>query len=66
MYEWLDENGELYFIEVRENDVFISIGDITIKPENPPIAIGGDRYRGKGMGTLEMKAVIERLKNVRI
>ena len=40
MYEWLDENGELYFIEVRENDVFISIGDITIKPENPPTPSG--------------------------
>ena len=29
MYEYLDKQGELYFIEILENDVFKQIGDVT-------------------------------------
>lgn len=62
MYTWLNEHGELYFIEILEFNTYRPIGDVTIKPENPPIAIGVKQYRGIGVGTLVMKAVIERLK----
>ena len=62
MYSWLNENGELYFIEILESDRYMPIGDITIKPENPPIAIGVRQYRGLGIGKLVMKAVIGRLR----
>lgn len=62
MCEYLDKIGELYFIEVEENDTFLSIGDVTIKSENPPIAIWDDRHRGHGFGKLVMQTVILRLK----
>lgn len=62
MYTWLNEHGELYFIEVFESRTYLPIGDVTIKPENPPIAIGVKKYRGMNIGTLVMKAVIERLR----
>lgn len=62
MYTWLNNNGELYFIEIFENDEYLPIGDITIKEVNPPIIIGVKKYRGKGLGKIVMKAVIERLK----
>lgn len=39
MCNFLDSVGELYYIEAREGGRFVPIGDVTIKQENPPIAI---------------------------
>lgn len=64
MFEYLNDVGELYFIEVLENGDYITIGDVTIKDVNPPIAIWYPKYRGKGIGTDVMKAVITRLKEL--
>lgn len=62
MCAYLAEAGELYYIEVKENGTYVPIGDVTIKEENPPIAIWVDDYRGKGIGTRVMQTVIDRLK----
>ena len=62
MFRYLDGVGEVYFIEAFEENTWIPVGDVTIKPQNPPLAIWFDRYRRKGIGTLVMKAVISRLK----
>ena len=62
MCNFLDSVGELYYIEAREKDGFVPIGDVTIKQENPPIAIWRGEYRGRGLGTLVMRAVIERVR----
>ena len=59
---YLAKVGELYYIEVKENGIYVPIGDVTVKDENPPIAIWVDAYRGKGIGKLVMQAVIDRLK----
>ena len=64
MFEWLNNNGELYYIQIREGQDFISIGDVTIKDVNPPIAIWYRKYRGIGIGTKVMKIVIKRLKEL--
>lgn len=64
MCRYLSKAGELYFIEIKEGGCFVPIGDVTVKNENPPIAIWMDEYRGKGIGTLVMKTVIERLKEL--
>lgn len=40
------------------------IGDVTVKEENPPIAIWREEYRGKGIGYLVMQTVIHRLKKL--
>ena len=62
MCAYLDRAGELYFVEVKEDGAFVSVGDVTVKPENPPIAIWFERYRGVGIGSLVMQTVIDRLK----
>lgn len=62
MCNFLDSVGELYYIEAREKDGFVPIGDVTVKQENPPIAIWRGEYRGCGVGTLVMRAVIERMR----
>ena len=64
MCTYLAKVGELYYIEVKEMDTYVPIGDVTIKDENPPIAIWVDTYRGKGIGKLVMQTVIARLKEL--
>ena len=64
MFEWLNNNGELYYIQIREGQGFILIGDVTVKDVNPPITIWYEKYRGIGIGTKVMKTVIKRLKEL--
>jgi RimJ/RimL family protein N-acetyltransferase len=66
MYEFLSESGELYFIEVLEAGEFIPIGDVTLKEENPAIAIGVPEYRGVGIGRKVMAAIIARARELGI
>jgi len=60
----LHHSGELYFIEVCENGTFIAIGDVTLQENNPPIEIGVAQYRGRGIGTRVMKALVNRAKEI--
>lgn len=62
MCSYLQKVGELYYIEVLVDCEFIPIGDVTVKPENPPIAIWFDKYHGKGIGKLVMQTLIQRLR----
>jgi GNAT superfamily N-acetyltransferase len=64
MCTYLARVGEMYYIEAKKNGVFIPVGDVTVKPENPPIAIWCDEFRGKGIGKLVMLTVIQRLKDL--
>lgn len=62
MCNYLQKVGELYYIEILESGLFVPIGDVTIKPDNPPIAIWFDQYHGKGIGKLVMQTLIHRLR----
>lgn len=64
MYSYLNENSELYFIEIQDNDNYVRIGDLAIKPVNLPIVIGVDKYRGKGISTIVMSYAFKRLKEL--
>ncbi|MCD7784117.1 MAG: GNAT family N-acetyltransferase [Oscillospiraceae bacterium] len=61
MCRFLDSAGELYFIQVLENGEYASVGDVTVKPDNPPIAIWEEKYQGVGIGFKVMQTVISRL-----
>lgn len=60
MYEYLDKQGELYFIEVLEGDTFKPIGDVTFWQMDMPIVIGDKAYRGKGIAKQVIGALIQR------
>ena len=64
MYRYLDNAGELYFIEVLENDIYKPIGDVTFWQEDMPIVIGDPAYRCKGIGRKVISALIERGKSL--
>lgn len=60
MYEYLDKQGELYFIEVLKDGTYKPIGDVTFWKEDMPIVIGDRAYRGKGIAKKVIKCLIER------
>jgi len=60
MYEALSSIGELYFIEVLEDNQWKPIGDATLSDKNMPIVIGDECYWGKGFGSKIIKVLIER------
>lgn len=64
MYRYLDNIGELYFIEILENNKFIPIGDVTFCQQDIPIVIGDEKYRGKGIGKKVLEAIIRRGKEL--
>jgi len=64
MCTYLAKVGELYYIEAKEGDTFVPIGDVTVKDENPPISIWKAEYRGKGVGKKVMQTVIDRLRTL--
>lgn len=60
MYEYLAERGEVYFIEVWEQERWLPIGDVTFWQEDLPIVIGNAAYRGRGIGRKVISALVER------
>ena len=64
MYEYLNNAGELYFIEVQENGTYKPIGDVTFWQEDMPIVIGYPSYRCRGIGRKVISALIERGKDL--
>lgn len=64
MYRYLNDVGELYFIEVSENGTYKPIGDVTFWQEDMPIVIGEPAYRGKGIGRKVISALIRRGKEL--
>ena len=60
MYEYLDKQGELYFIEVLVDGVFKTIGDVTFWQEDMPIVIGEKTYRGRGIAKKVIGALVQR------
>ena len=60
MYHYLNEAGELYFIEIMENGTYKPIGDVTFWQEDMPIVIGDPNYRENGIGRRVILALIQR------
>ena len=60
MYEYLNKQGELYFIEVLEKGAYRPIGDVCFWKDDMPIVIGEKTYRGKGIARKVIAALIER------
>lgn len=60
MYRYLDVMGELYFIEVLEENCYKPVGDVTFWQEDMPIVIGVSEFRGKGIGRKVISALVKR------
>lgn len=64
MYEVLNQRGELYFIEVKQDDFWLPIGDVTFSENDLPIVIGVEAYRSIGIGREVIAALIERARSL--
>ena len=64
MYAHLSAIGEVYVIEVREDDRWKPIGDATLAPDTLPIVIGDAGYRGRGLGARVLSLLIGRAQNL--
>ena len=60
MYVYLNKVGELYFIEILENESYKPIGDVTFWQDDMPIVIGDPNFRGKGIGRKVISALVQR------
>ena len=64
MYTHQDTHGELYFIEVRENDNWRPVGDVCLSTDDVAIVIGEKDFRGKGVGRAVVSALVERARSL--
>lgn len=64
MYRYLNEHGELYFIEIKDGDTYRPIGDVTFWQEDMPIVVGEKNLRGKKIGRRVVGALIKRAKEL--
>lgn len=64
MYEYLNHKGELYFIEVLEENEYKPIGDVALCKDNLPIVIGDKLYHNKGIGKKVLKSLILRAREL--
>ena len=66
MFDFLNNNGEFFFIEVYENGLWKPIGDATLmygQNNDVPITIGDKDYHKKGIGSLVLGALIDKAKD---
>ncbi len=64
MYQYLNSQGECYFIELQTGDSFRPVGDVTFWQEDMPIVIGEKSLWGQGIGTRVIQALIQRGKEL--
>ncbi len=65
MYRYLDAHGELYFIEILEENRWKPIGDVAFWREDLPIVLGDKACRGKHIGRRVIAALIQRGRELR-
>lgn len=61
MYEYLNNHGELYFIERKIDNQYVPIGDVTFSEDDMPIVICKN-YRKQGIGNKVIQCLIDRAK----
>ncbi len=60
MYDYLNNAGELFWIEVMEQGAYRPIGDVTFCQNDMPIVIGDRNYRGKRIGRKIVSVLVDR------
>ena len=59
MYSYLEEHGDLFWIEFLEKGEWLPIGDVTLSQENLPIVIGNPAYQHQGLGRKVLSTLID-------
>ena len=64
MYTYLNNHGELYWIEELQETEFVPIGDVTMWRDDLPIVLGSPSVRGRGIGKAVITALIARARTL--
>ena len=64
MYAYLNNIGELYFIEHLQNGSFVPVGDVTFWKDDMPIVIGPPDFRNRGIGRRVVTALMNRAESL--
>ena len=64
MYEYLAGIGECYMIEIREDSLWIPIGDVTLAETTMPIVIGNKAYWNRGIGKRVIMTLLNRARDL--
>ena len=64
MYTYLNDHGELYWIEELQENEFVPIGDVTMWQDDLPIVLGSPQVRGRGIGKAVITALIARARSL--
>lgn len=59
MYSYLEEHGDLFWIEFLEKGEWFPIGDVALSQENLPIVIGNLAYQHQGLGRKVLRTLID-------
>lgn len=57
MYAYLNEKGELYFIELLREGAYVPVGDVTLCQDDLPIVIAPE-FQGRGIGKRVLLGII--------
>ena len=60
MFSSISRQGEVFLIEVRDQERWVPIGDASLLEDATPIVIGAEAWRSKGVGTRVLRLMIER------
>ena len=63
MYRYLDQHGELYFIELLVKGDFVPVGDVCLWPEDLPITISRPYWK-QGIGKRTVIRLIQRAREL--
>ncbi len=63
MYSYLDKQGELYFIELLEDEEYVPVGDVCLWKEDMPIVVS-TAYQKKSIGKRVIRRLVERARQL--
>lgn len=59
MYYWQTKESEVFYIEIFENEKWITIGDTAFSQHDLPIVIAQERFRARGIGRMIIQKFID-------
>lgn len=64
MFQATSRKGEVYIIELRDDDRWVAVGDAALLSDATAIIIGSEMHRSRGIGSRVLRLLIRRAKEL--